>query len=186
MLRSARSPQPGRALAAVLVGTVLVVAVLALAIVSGRDGPKGVADAEAFDLPALQGGGRVRLEDQRGLPTVVNLFASWCVECETELPTFHRAGTALRGRVNFVFVNANETGDGRAMARRHRLFDFPVATDVGRDRDGLYLDLGGLGGMPYTAFYDGSGALVTIFPGPLLGDRLAAQLDRYFGVTVPA
>ena len=44
---------------------------------------------------------RVTLADYRGGPTVVNLFASWCVECDRELPGFARVSNELREQVQF-------------------------------------------------------------------------------------
>ena len=63
----------------------------------------------------------------KGHPTVVNMFASWCDQCERELPRLHDAAVALKGKIDFVFVNSNETGDWKSKASRHGLFDFEVS-----------------------------------------------------------
>ncbi len=55
--------------------------------------PLGALDAEpfpAFDLPLLGAEGRVGLDDLRGKPTLVVLWASWCQPCRAELE--HLAG----------------------------------------------------------------------------------------------
>lgn len=47
---------------------------------------------EDWDLPSLFGGDqRITLDDLEGKPTFVKLFASWCAECERELPEFSSA-----------------------------------------------------------------------------------------------
>ena len=165
-------------LAAVFVATVLVVALQA-----DDDGGSGTTDAESFDLPALDGGRRIRLADFRGRPLVVNFFASWCTQCDAELPEFRDTARRVAGQIDFVFVNANEDGDWRPMAERNDILDFPLAEDIGGTRgNGLYRAVGGPGGMPITAFYDADGNLVGTAFGALLGGALDDRLDKLYGV----
>ena len=46
----------------------------------------GDTTSEAWNLPELDGDGRVTLADFEGKPTVVAFFASWCTVCEHEIP----------------------------------------------------------------------------------------------------
>jgi thiol-disulfide isomerase/thioredoxin len=140
--------------------------------------------ATAFDLPTLEGDGRVTLAQFRGHPVVLNMFASWCEVCNQELPGMHAAASKLRGKVDFLFVNLNETANGAAMAKAHDLFKFPVAADVGGQAgNGLYESLGGVGGgMPLTAFYDANGKVVGVARQGLLGADLSKALDQYLHV----
>ncbi len=131
------------------------------------DGGEGVVTATAFDLPALgdddNPDNRVRLADFRGTPTVVNFFASWCVECDRELPAFRDTAESLAGQVDFIFVNTNETGNWESMVERNGIGDFTLAKDIqGTRRNGLYRSLRGTGGMPMTAFYDADGNLLDV------------------------
>jgi cytochrome c biogenesis protein CcmG/thiol:disulfide interchange protein DsbE len=168
----------------ITVAVLVIGGVVAAAINSTSGGGTGTTDAEAFDLPALGSEGRVRLADFRGTPTVVNMFASWCDQCDAELPEFRRLAGELDGEVNFVFVNSNETGDWRPMAERHDLLDLAVAKDVGGTQgNGLYRSYGGTGGMPLTAFYDADGRLINVQRGALLGDSLSQALQQLFAVT---
>ena len=164
----------------------LIVATVATAVASSDSkGGAGVTSASAFDLPRLGGNGRITLAAHIGRPTVVNMFASWCDQCERELPGFHDTATKLRGQVDFVFVNSNETGNGRSMAERHHLFDFDVASDIGGTAgNGLYRSFGGAGGMPLTAFYNADGKLLQVFPGTLVGSNLTDALHQLYGVNV--
>jgi thiol-disulfide isomerase/thioredoxin len=169
------------ALAAAFVATVLVVALPSGD--DGGDGGSGTTNAESFDLPALDGGGRVRLADFRGQPLVVNFFASWCTQCDAELPEFRDTARKFDGQVDFLFVNSNEDGDWRPMAERNDILEFPLAEDIAGTRgNGLYRAVGGPGGMPITAFYDGDGKLVDVAFGALLGGALDDRLDELYGV----
>lgn len=148
-------------------------------------GGSGVTEAAAFDLPALDdergdpdGDGRIRLTDYAGTPTVVNFFASWCVECEAELPYFREFAQELRGEIDFVFVNANERSGGSGMASDFDLWEFPVARDIGgNNRNGLVVDLGGNRGMPMTAYYDSAGGLLGVDRGSVSESLLAGRIE---------
>lgn len=160
----------------------LIIGVVAVATL-GADSRTGTTTTAGFDLPPLRGTTRVTLASLKGKPTVVNMFASWCVECEAELPDFRDAAEKLDGTVNFVFVNSNETGNGSEMAEQFGLFDFPVAADIGGTAgNGLYRSLGGTGGMPLTAFYDADGRVIDVSFGSLVGTRLDEALQTNFGI----
>src|SRR5258708_31946432 len=189
-------PQPAAAagggsrlrIALLAVVAVVVAAVVTLSIHASRGGGETSAvtstDPAAFVLPRLAGSagsGDVRLSDLRGKPTVLDFFASWCTACEGELPGFARVSTALRGRVNFVGVNAFETGDGLAMARRFGIDWWPLARDVGGQQDsGLHDNLRAQG-VPISALYDAAGHPVFVSPGALTEATPRADLQRYPG-----
>jgi thiol-disulfide isomerase/thioredoxin len=145
-----------------------------------------ITDPAAFNLPALEGDGRVRLADFKGTPLVVNFFASWCGPCDLELPHFANAAQKLKGKVNFIAINAQELSHEAAlrMVQKHHLAESGIT--VGRDSGGrsgslLHDALGR--GMPLNAFYDADGKLIDVGRGALLGTKLADSLQRIYGVT---
>jgi cytochrome c biogenesis protein CcmG/thiol:disulfide interchange protein DsbE len=163
-------------------GVAVVVAVAFLAS-SSSGGGSGIAKPAAFDLPAISGAGRIRLADFRGKPTVVNFFASWCTACDSELPAFSAVSAKLRGQVNFVGVDALETGDRMFMPRRHDITWWPLARDVGgANGSGLHDSLCQCDSMPVTALYDASGRLLNVDREALVGNALSAELQKYYGV----
>ena len=184
--RRPRSTMRRRAASLVAVtaaGIAIVAVVVVLAVRSGQSSERGDVSATAFDLPRLDGHGRVRLASFSGRPTVVNFFASWCTACNAELPDFRRAADALQGRVNFVFVNSNESGDWHPMAERNGILRFTLAKDIkGTAGNGLYRSVGGTGGMPITAFYDARGKLIDASYGALTGGLLDQELQQRYGV----
>ncbi|MDQ6798479.1 MAG: TlpA family protein disulfide reductase [Actinomycetota bacterium] len=169
--------------AVVGVGIAVIVAVAVLAITGGGRGGPGVTKPTAFDLPALERPGRVRLADLHGRPLVVNFFASWCSSCEFELPGFAKVSDELRGRITFVGVNALETGDPLYLPKRHGIEWWPLASDIGgTNHSGLHDALGGGTGMPVTAFYDADGRVLAVEKAGLPESSLRDELHRLYGV----
>jgi thiol-disulfide isomerase/thioredoxin len=165
---------------AIGVAVLLVVGILAF----GHGGTSANTTPTAFDLPALNGPGRVRIASYKGTPVVVNLFASWCAECQTELPAFARAAHDLRGRVQFIGVDSMETGDGRAMAAQYRLAEngFALARDVGGGGGSGLHDSLKAPGMPVTVFYDASGRELFRDIASLPETTLRQQLHQFYGL----
>jgi peroxiredoxin len=158
-----------------------VVVIGALAVVAFRPGkPAGTASATSFDLPALTGGGRVRLADYRGKPVVVTLFASWCTACTTELPGFARTAAAMRGRVQFIGVDSQETGNGAAFAARFGLSasGMALARDIGKSSTGGLYKAYDARGLPLTVIYGPDGTVrwkaLEAVPQAVLTQQLAA------------
>ena len=171
------------ALGIVFVGIVL------LSVLGGGNSRTGTATAEGWDLPAFGPGtdstDRVALADFRGKPTVVNFFASWCIECDNELPYFATISEELRGEVNFVGIASSESGNPLYMPERHGVEWWPLARDIGSSFNGndLAVALGMRpGSMPLTAFYDADGNLLTTNPGALSEGALRANLNQLYGI----
>lgn len=187
---AAGRPRPRRGVGRgrlLIAGVALVAAVAAGVVVLSGGGAGGGAGNRAtrddFSLPRLDGAGQVQLADLRGHPVVVDLFASWCTACDGELPGFARTAAAAGSRVTFVGIDSLETGDGLGMARRDGIAGFRLARDVGTSGGAYHDAIGGVG-MPVTAFYDATGRLVEVSQGALTEDRLRAELQRLFGITV--
>ncbi|HZI39078.1 MAG TPA: TlpA disulfide reductase family protein [Acidimicrobiia bacterium] len=176
-----------------LVGFVIVAALAGFVLSSqsddgGREGGPDVADPARFDLPALEGTGRVRLADFEGKPLVVNFFASWCEPCKKELPEFTAAARQLAGKVAFVGVNSKEitAPAGIALARSTGLAEagITLARDVGQGSSALHDRYEVRNAMPITAFYDADGNLKYVAPGQLTREKLSARLQEFFGVSL--
>lgn len=166
-------------------GVVVLVVLAVVAFAGGKPSKTtGTATAEAFDLPALEGGGRVRLAAFRGTPVVVNIFASWCSQCRKELPEFAAAASRLRGKVDFVGVDSQETGKGRAFADRYHLAasGFTLAEDLGGTSGGGLYQAYAAHGLPLTAFYSASGQLLWKANARVPESTLRQKLAHYYGV----
>lgn len=144
MTRPARLAAQGLAVA-------LVVALLALLVWRvANDNGNGVAQAlkdgehptaPTFDLPRLDGRGRIDLSSLRGKkPIVLDFWASWCVPCIHESKRLEAARKDYGDRVAFIGVDTKDfSSDARQWQRKH--------------------------GITYPSVHDGSGTVLTKWGG---------------------
>lgn len=144
----------------------------------------GDTSAEAWDLPQLDGDGRVTIADFRGKPTVAAFFASWCEVCEHEIPEYLAVSRQVGDEVQFVGINTQDSGNGLGDAEKWGIAgEWPLARDIGGPTgNGLSTGTFGMRGSPMTAFYDGEGTLVHVQRGGLTGAQLVDTLDQLFGI----
>jgi len=136
------------------------VAAAALAAVSC--GAYEAATLPAVELPALAAGdASLELGSLAG-PAVVNLWATWCTPCRTELPEFQSASEDHDG-VRFVGV---DIGEDPAVAQAF-LDDLGVSFEQYADRDGDLSDALGVAALPVTIVVDGDGDIAERHVGPM-------------------
>jgi cytochrome c biogenesis protein CcmG/thiol:disulfide interchange protein DsbE len=110
----------------------------------------------------------------RGEPVVVNVWASWCAPCRTEMPLLERAAQRFRGRVRFVGVASRDSRDEAAKF----LDDVDVTYPNVFDASGAVRSRLELRGFPTTYVFDATGTLVRSIVGGVSEQQLAAQLEE--------
>jgi cytochrome c biogenesis protein CcmG, thiol:disulfide interchange protein DsbE len=129
----------------------------------------------------LLGGGppafRAQLRALRGMPVVVNQWASWCGPCRYEFPFFARVAQSYAGRVAFLGVDAQDTRDAalRFLQRYRTPYPhyFDPSTAIAREFKGGFA-------WPTTAFYDADGRLTEIHAGGYASQaRLEGDIRRF-------
>ena len=168
------------------IGVAILGGIVGLVVFAGANAPTGLTTTDAWDLPAMgqtaETQERVALADFQGTPTVVNFFASWCIECDRELPGFRNVSSELTGRVDFVGIASQENGNPLFMPERHGVDWWVLARDVGgRNGSGLS-EAFGARGMPLTAFYDENGRVVHTQLGALSESQLRDAIRQLYGI----
>jgi thiol-disulfide isomerase/thioredoxin len=134
----------------------------------------------------FNGSPTLHLAALRGKPTVLNFWASWCIQCIGEMPSFQRVYSSLGGRVAFVGMDVlglqGETmGAGRAFANRtgvHYLLAFdPGGLLYGHFQNQLRPV------MPITVFVDANGVVKEQHFGALDAVSLRQKIEANFGIT---
>lgn len=109
-----------------------------------------------------------------GMPTVVNLWATWCPPCRREMPVLASAQRREKS-IRFVFANQGEEAEP---VRRYLSAAALELGNVVLDADSRLGRHASSSGLPTTLFYDASGRLVDVHMGPLSAASLGSKLQR--------
>jgi cytochrome c biogenesis protein CcmG, thiol:disulfide interchange protein DsbE len=134
----------------------------------------------------FNGSPTLKLSSLRGKPTVLNFWASWCINCISEMPAFQKVYASLGGRVSFVGMNVlglqGETmGAGRAFAKRTGV-RYRLAFDPGGLLYGHFASAD-RHILPVTVFIDAQGVVKEPHIGALEAADLREAIRRDFGIT---
>lgn len=134
--------------------------------------------AERMPLPVVQvadlQGQAINLQQFRGAPLVLNLWASWCGPCRREMPVLAQAQKA-HGDIQFVFLNQGEHLDeiqGFLTAERLQL-DNVLSDEASAASTAL-----GVQAYPSTLFFDAQGRLHDLHLGELTRAGLEHKLRQ--------
>jgi cytochrome c biogenesis protein CcmG/thiol:disulfide interchange protein DsbE len=156
--------------------------------IDGRLAERRAAAAPSLELPVLQHGllgpltdelgpaladDRLALEELRGIPVVLNFWASWCPPCRSEAPLLERTWRSLRGQgVVMLGLNMQDlTGDARDFIREFRI-SYPNVRD---QSDDVAIDWG-VAALPETFFIDARGRVVGHVIGAVSRSKLQAGI----------
>lgn len=139
--------------------------------------PKHLAANEAQANQVIDGSIEDKLAALRGVPVVVNQWASWCPNCREEFPFFQQLSKHFRGRVAFVGLDSQ---DDRGSAEDF-LQQYPVTYPSIYDHSASQAaSIGGGQGWPTTIFYNSRGQRTYIRPGGYTtAATLRSDIERY-------
>ncbi|HET6168237.1 MAG TPA: TlpA disulfide reductase family protein [Marmoricola sp.] len=102
-------------------------------------------------LANLKGGPDLRLRSVRG-PTVVNLWASWCVPCKRELPIYAEFARKHTGKVSVLGIDFQEPNqDAADRLLKESKVSYPVVADPDGDLHAI--------GLPEIVLIDATGEI---------------------------
>ncbi|MEV4515005.1 TlpA family protein disulfide reductase [Dactylosporangium sp. NPDC049525] len=157
--------------------------------------PSAGATSAGKPLPAMavkcfDGGRYVDAAQLGSLPTILNLWGSYCEPCRTELPAFQRFVTAAGGKVRVVGVVVRDSRDGAQSVIDDKQLTFPMLED--RDQQ-FSIALSRVVGkpvassLPATLFIAPGGRIVYTYQGEALDEeKIRALTAGHLGIEVPA
>ncbi len=138
------------------------------------DQTSGRAAAPDFSLTTFKGE-HLGVGDLAGQAIVLNFWASWCVPCRTEMPTFESAYRANHDRgVTFVGLAVEDTRDAASAFLRELDITYPAGPDADNEVSLRY----GVTGLPTTVFIGRDGTVARRWLGVLSDQQLAAFVEE--------
>lgn len=134
-------------------------------------------------LACLGTGPAVRLAGLRGLPTVINIWGSWCVPCQAETTYLSTVYDSLKGRVRFLGVDTEDDPNSALDFAPHVTppMHYPSVVDPNKK---VLVGLNLQSAVPSTVFVDASGRVVHfVTTAYRSAAALRADIARYLGVT---
>src|SRR5215831_14409662 len=168
---------PGQIAGTVGAALLAVLAVVTLAGTHGSAGtqPKTLPTASNFTLPALGHKDRiVSLAGYAGKPVIVNFFASWCAECQTETPELARFYRQSHGSTVIIGIDANDSTDRALPWLKGKGVTYPVGVDAaGLGPATAY----GVNALPQTFFLDAQHRIVKRIYGAVTASDLRQGVE---------
>ena len=118
----------------------------------------------------------IALIETSGHPTVINVWASWCLPCRSEAPLI-AAGSLAHGDVDFVGLNVRDNPTDASEFMAEFLSDADM-THLENRPGNIPAQLGGTRGVPITFFYRSSGEQAAVHLGIIDEPTLARFLDE--------
>ena len=113
-----------------------------------------------------------KLAKLKGVPVVVNQWASWCPNCKAEFPYFQRESQRYDRQVAFLGLDAQDQRSGAEGFLKRFPVNYPSVFDQSAQQAA---SLGGGQGWPTTFFIDRTGHETFVHDGAYPGE---AQLDH--------
>lgn len=108
-------------------------------------------------------------------PTVINVFATWCIPCREETPGFAATAKQLHDRgIDIVAIDQEESADAVSRFAKEFALPYPVYIDT----SGVTHDLLGARVIPTTILVDPQGVIVWEHAGPLTAAELLAAISQ--------
>ena len=142
--------------------------------------PQPSGDLPDLTVKCLGDGPAVALRRLGGVPTVLNLWASWCGPCKEEMPALQRVNHLAGGRVRFVGVATSDSPKGARLAIQSTGVAYASLEDP---KGELRRELGTVG-MPTTLLIGADGKRKATLLGAKSEDEIKQAIRQHLGVTL--
>jgi cytochrome c biogenesis protein CcmG, thiol:disulfide interchange protein DsbE len=130
--------------------------------------------APVRDLPKLGSDGTGSLADHAGKVVVLNVWASWCPPCVSEMPLLQNTHDQIAPWGGVVLgVDTQDAQEDALKFLREKEIEFPSL----RDRDREYGRSLGVSGYPETFLIDRKGRIAAVRRGPVTQEWLDDHLE---------
>ena len=116
-------------------------------------------------------------------PLLVNFWATWCGPCVDEFPDLVKIDNDYKGKIDFITVTLDDLADINTTVPKFLgkmnagMPTFLLKTDdEGSAISAVFKDW--QGGLPFTIFYDGNGAMIYNRQGKIVVDKLRSEIDK--------
>lgn len=143
----------------------------------------------APDFTVMDGDGKkINLSDYKGKKVYINIWATWCGPCRTEMPELEKVYQAHKGDDDLVFISIASPSDrtfendnpmdgskSEIMEMANELgVTYPILYDYRDTAVTAYQ----IRAIPTHLFVNSDGTLAQQIPGGLTGDMLEEELDK--------
>jgi cytochrome c biogenesis protein CcmG/thiol:disulfide interchange protein DsbE len=118
-----------------------------------------------------------KLSSLRGVPVVVNQWASWCPNCKFEFPFFQREAKRFEKKVAFLGLDSQDNqGDAESFLKQYPV-TYPSVFDPSASEAA---SIGAGQSWPTTVFIEPSGQVANVHIGAYATEQqLRADIERY-------
>jgi cytochrome c biogenesis protein CcmG/thiol:disulfide interchange protein DsbE len=129
-------------------------------------------------LSCLGNGPRVNFAGLLGTPTLINVWGSWCLPCQEEVPALQALHVAAADKLRVLGVDTEDEHGSALDFAAHIGMKYPSVVDD----NGTFLRSFGKSATPMTLFVDAAGVVVHTKLGPFKDTELTQDVQRYLGV----
>jgi cytochrome c biogenesis protein CcmG/thiol:disulfide interchange protein DsbE len=129
--------------------------------------------APSFTVTRMDNGQPLSLSQFKGMPVVVNFWATWCGPCKLEHPVLEWAAKKYQGKVAFVGMVFEDTENNtRTYLNQHNYWTINQLYDP---KSTVAVDYG-VAGVPETYFITRDGVILGKYANPIDPDTLELKL----------
>lgn len=145
------------------------------------------ASMSAFEVSFVdENDKQLTLEQFKGKPLIVNIWATWCPVCVKKMGSLNRFAEKFQAKGGLVLAVSQDQG-GVSAVRSYYARNGYTNLPIYIDSTGYLLSAFGGRGLPTSIFIDAQGKEVGRIEGGLDwdGSEVKSLVDQYFGIKIP-